>query len=74
LISSAIAPMKAPRLSWKKIVSAAEGLSQAEIVRAADDAVKIAILDQRTQLKDDDVLLRLHERHAMRSAFLTEGK
>jgi SpoVK/Ycf46/Vps4 family AAA+-type ATPase len=70
LISGAIAPMKAPRLSWKKIISAAEGLSQAEIVRATDDAVKTAILDERDQLSDGDLMDRLHERHAMRSAFL----
>jgi ATP-dependent 26S proteasome regulatory subunit len=74
LIASSIAPMKAPRLTWKKIVTAAEGLSQAEIVRATDDAVKTAILDERNILTDDDLMDRLHERHAMRSAFLdTEG-
>ncbi len=70
LISGAISPMKAPRLSWKKITAAAEGLSQAEIVRATDDAVKTAILDERNQIADNDLIDRLHERHAMRSAFL----
>lgn len=70
LISSAISSMKAPKLSWKKIIAAADGLSQAEIIRASDDAIKTAILDERNLLSDSDIIDRLHERHAMRSAFL----
>jgi SpoVK/Ycf46/Vps4 family AAA+-type ATPase len=70
LISANITPLKAPRLAWAKAFAAAEGLSQAEIVRAVDDAVKSAILDERGQLTTDDVVVRLHERHAMRAAFL----
>lgn len=62
--------MKGIRLLWKKIVSAADNLSQSEIVRATDDAVKTAILDQRDHLTTDDILARLQERHAMRAAFL----
>lgn len=70
LVSGAMAPLKVSRLSWKKVVAAAEGLSQAEIVRAADDAVKTAILDERRQLSESDLLDRLRERHAMRAALL----
>lgn len=70
LISTNLMPLKAPRLAWKKILPHAEGLSQAEIVRAVDDAVKTAILDERSQLTTDDIVGRLHERHAMRTAFL----
>ena len=70
LISVNIGPMKASRPSWKKIIHAAEGLSQSEIVRAADDAVKTAILDQRMHLTTNDIIDRLQERHAMRTAFL----
>jgi SpoVK/Ycf46/Vps4 family AAA+-type ATPase len=75
LILSNIKPMKMEKPSWPKIVKAAEGLSQSEIVRAADDAVKTAILDELRQLKTEDIVDRLHERHAMRTAFLdTERK
>ena len=70
LILGSIAPLKAPRIAWRKVLPAAEGLSQAEVVRAIDDAVKTAILDERAQLTTDDVVGRLHERHAMRTAFL----
>jgi SpoVK/Ycf46/Vps4 family AAA+-type ATPase len=70
LIVSNTAPMKAPRLIWKDIIHAAEGLSQSEIVRSTDDAVKTAILDERNQLTNEDIVVRLQERHAMRTAFL----
>lgn len=70
LISATMAPMKARRLAWKKVTQEAETLSQAEIVRAVDDAVKTAILDERTELRTEDIVARLQERHAMRTAFL----
>ena len=73
LVSSNLAPIKASRLVWKKIVAEAGGLSQAEIVRAVDDAVKFAILNEREVISTDDVLRRLHERHGMRRAFLDAG-
>ena len=62
--------MKVGRPAWPKMIRAAEGLSQSEIVRAADDAVKTAILDERRELTTENILDRLHERHAMRTAFL----
>lgn len=75
LISANIAPMKAVNAQWKQIIHAAEGLSQSEIVRAMDDAVKMAILDERKSLSTEDIVDRLQERHAMRTAFLdTESK
>jgi SpoVK/Ycf46/Vps4 family AAA+-type ATPase len=70
LISSSLAPMKARALVWKKLLPEAQGLSQAEVVRAVDDAVKTAILDERAILSTDDILARLRERHAMQTAFL----
>jgi SpoVK/Ycf46/Vps4 family AAA+-type ATPase len=70
LIATNLGPMKIIRPSWKKIIDAAEGLNQSEIVRAADDAIKTAILDQRSHLTTEDIVGRLQERHAMRTAFL----
>ena len=70
LIRTNIGRMKAPRLAWRKILKAAEHLSQSEIVRATDDAVKTAILDERSRLTTEDIVDRLQERHAMRTAFL----
>jgi AAA+ superfamily predicted ATPase len=69
LIAANLGAMTITKPSWKKIVESARGLSQSEIVRATDDAVKTAILDERNHLSVEDLLERLHERHAMRSAF-----
>jgi SpoVK/Ycf46/Vps4 family AAA+-type ATPase len=75
LISTNVVPMRVARPVWKAIIHAAEGLSQSEIVRAVDDAVKTAILDERKQLTTENIVDRLQERHAMRTAFLdTESK
>jgi len=70
LIVSNVGPMKLVRPAWSKIVDAAEGLSQSEVVRAADDAVKTAILDERRELTTENILERLLERRSMRTAFL----
>ena len=36
--------------------------------------MKMAILDERKQLTTEDIVDRLQERHAMRTAFLDIGK
>lgn len=69
LIKSNLRPMKLPRPAWKRIVEASKGLSQSEIVRAAEDAVKNAILDQTDRLTTDDVVAKLRERADMRDLF-----
>jgi SpoVK/Ycf46/Vps4 family AAA+-type ATPase len=69
LIKRNLLPLKFPRLRWKSIVSKAHGLSQSEIVRAVEDAVKTAILDERNLLTTDDLVDRLTQRTAMKEAF-----
>jgi AAA+ superfamily predicted ATPase len=70
LITANTTPMKIVAPKWTSIIQSAEGLSQSEIARAADDAVKMAILDERKSVTTDDIVNRLQERHAMRTAFL----
>ena len=70
LISANLGKMTIEKPNWKALVQAAKDLSQSEIVRATDDAVKTAILDERIHLSTENILDRLHERHTMRSAFL----
>ncbi|MBU1307151.1 MAG: ATP-binding protein, partial [Alphaproteobacteria bacterium] len=72
IITVNLKPMKAQRLVWKKIFEAAENLSQSELVRAADDAVKSAILEERNTVSTDDLVARLQERRDMRVAFLDD--
>tara|TARA_A100001391_G_scaffold153410_2_gene111249 strand:- start:25400 stop:26398 length:999 start_codon:yes stop_codon:yes gene_type:complete len=69
LITKYLRPLKYPRLAWKKIVDVAMGLSQSEIARASEDAVKTAILDERDTIRTEDVLRRLNDRREMRDAF-----
>ena len=72
LIKSNLRPIKHPRIAWSKIADCANGLSQSEIVAAAEDAVKTAILDQRDSLGTQHILDTLLERHAMKDAFNKE--
>ena len=69
LIMKYLRPFKRPRLAWKRIIDLAEGLSQSEIARASEDAVKTAILDERDTIRTEDVLRRLIDRREMREAF-----
>ncbi|MFC4726445.1 AAA family ATPase [Glycocaulis abyssi] len=62
-------PLKHGRLSWTKVLEAAQGLSQAELSKAAEDAVKSAILDERDTITTDQLLRRLSERRSMQEAF-----
>ena len=50
--------------SWDKLCKVAEGLSYAELARAADDAIKDAIIQDRPQVDIKDVEKHLQERKA----------
>jgi len=71
LLTSSLRPFKSGRLSWKRILTAARGLSQSEVTKAAEDVVKAAILDEKHSISTDEILQRLGERHDMREAFLS---
>ena len=69
IILSALRPFKAKRLSWEKLFEASQGLSQAEITRATEDAVKSAILNESDTVTSDQLIRRLTERRVMQEAF-----
>jgi len=70
LIKRNVRPLKSTKkVEWATIVAEAHGLSQSEIVRAVEDAVKAAILDERKTLRTDDLIGRLRNRAGMREAF-----
>lgn len=71
VLKSNLRPMKYPRLNWTAVEKAARGLSQAEVARAADEAVKSAILQQRDHISTTELTARLSERQTMRAAFTT---
>ena len=70
IIKANLRPLKFPNPAWKKIVAAARGLSQSELARASETAVKTAILDERGKLTSDDVISALENRKEMREAFI----
>lgn len=57
------------KVNWDEVLASARGLSQAEIVRAVEDAVKAAILHERKTLRVDDLIGRLKNRKDMQTAF-----
>ncbi|MFT4077569.1 MAG: ATP-binding protein [Asticcacaulis sp.] len=69
IVTSAMKPFKPKGFTWPKIVEAAARLSQSEIAKATEDAVKIAILDELDSVSGHSVVLRLHERRDMQEAF-----
>lgn len=69
VIKSNIRPMKYPNINWKSVVQAAQRLSQAEIAKATEEAVKTAILQERRKIDTKDLISRLNERQEMVSAF-----
>ena len=70
IVKAYLRPMKYSRLGWKQIVVAGRDLSQSELARATEKAVKTAILDERDRLTTRDIVAALNERREMRQAFI----
>ena len=70
IVKAYLRPMKYPKLAWKQIVEAGRDLSQSELARATEKAVKTAILDERERLTTRDIVAALNERREMRQAFI----
>ena len=56
------------RLKWPEISQAAQGLSQGEITRAVEEALREAILAERKQVDQREMLSALEARRMMREA------
>ncbi len=67
LIENRLASFTLKRLPWKKIADASVGLSHAEIIRAAEDAAKEAVLYHRAGIAAQDLIMALEQRSASRS-------
>ncbi len=66
LIENRLSAFETARLSWKKLAGAAAGLSHAEIVAAAEDAAKLAVLGSRKRIHMDDLLRSLQAKKRLR--------
>ncbi|UDF05613.1 AAA family ATPase [Asticcacaulis sp. AND118] len=69
IVQSAVRPFKIKAIAWTKVLDASAGLSQAEIAKAAGDAVKFAILNERDSITSDQLVQRLQARRDMQEAF-----
>lgn len=65
ILERKLAVFHTPDLDWSQVLSEAQGLSQADLVRAADEAAKHAVLGGTTQVTSEILLSTLHERKAV---------
>lgn len=64
VIQSRLALLKASRVSWKAVLDAAEGLSQAELTKAYEHVAKNAIMARRMSVTSAELVNALKERHS----------
>lgn len=62
ILKSRLGQMAAKRTSWKRLANDALGLSYAEVARAANDALKDALIEQRKTVLQEDIRRALEER------------
>jgi SpoVK/Ycf46/Vps4 family AAA+-type ATPase len=67
-LRSRLATMASSTSNWKTLAKSASGLSYADIVRACDDAVKEAVLDDRREVSTQAVVRALQRRRSGRNA------
>lgn len=66
MLRSRLALLDTERVDWTRVVSAAQGLSYAEMGRACEDAAKDAVLGDRADLTTEDLLSALAARSKSR--------
>ena len=59
-----LAPFETADLDWSRLLSEVNGLSQAELARASEEAAKQAVLGGSTVISADALLMALQERKA----------
>lgn len=62
ILRTRLATFKTTKVDWEHAAQATSGLSQAEIARAADEAAKRAVLDERNEVADCDLGKAIAER------------
>ena len=64
VLKNRLALLKTSNVEWTTVQSATEGLSHAELARACENAIKSAVLGQRTSLETAEVVQALAERRS----------
>lgn len=70
LLNTRLAAFRPNRVVWSKVVEAATGLSQADLSRAADEVIKVAILRGEKTISTEELTNALRERRALRETVL----
>ena len=63
LITGRLAAFETNGIAWKAVLTLAEGMSHADIVKACEDAAKQAVLDDRRRIDSADLKQALEQRH-----------
>ncbi|MBD2611535.1 ATP-binding protein [Nostoc punctiforme FACHB-252] len=62
LLKTRLAPFDTEWQNWEHIIESANGLSQAELVRAADEAAKVAVISERDSISEENIISAILER------------
>ena len=65
LLRTRLASEAVKRIRWRSLAALAVGLSYAEVVRAADEVLKDALIHERTLVREADIRVMLKERQAI---------
>lgn len=65
-LKTRLAMMKTHRIVWARLAKQADGLSYADLTNATDEAIKDAIIHDRSVIVEADVVRTLNERKAIR--------
>ncbi|MBR9753131.1 ATP-binding protein [Cobetia sp. 4B] len=69
VLQSRLSWMTKESISWKHLAETADGLSYAEIVRAADETLKHALIEESEFITENDIKIMLNERRQMSHQF-----
>jgi len=64
ILEAHLATFRLKGMDWPHVIKAAEGLSQADVARAADEAAKVAVLSGTDEIGSPALLGALAERRA----------
>ncbi|MGZ5127263.1 MAG: AAA family ATPase, partial [Burkholderiales bacterium] len=63
LLKARLSRLVAKRISWSRLAELANGLSYAEITRAAEEVLKEALIHKQARIHEPDIEQQLLERH-----------
>jgi SpoVK/Ycf46/Vps4 family AAA+-type ATPase len=67
VLKSRLSRMAVKNISWKRLATKAQGLSYAELTRAADEVLKTALIERAEKISEADISKALEERRKLSS-------